>query len=300
MRTWSIGRALAVLGTSSWLAAQNVGIGTSTPQARLHIQGAEPQLRIQGTGARTVVEFWRDGLPTFDWNMGTDDNAVGRPILWFDDGMSYRMVLEKGTGNVGIGTSTPTERLHVEGNLRLEGAFMPGNDAGTAGQVLVSQGAGTAPTWAFAWSTTVPPGVIVMYSGPWHFDATGLGTGPLTGWALCNGNNGTPNLLDRFVMGTISSADLNTTGGTNSYTLTVAQLPPHTHGVRAIFHGQDNEGDDNCGTGYAEQRVFYGDDNIWPSCADPARVTYPTDPTGSGAPIDNRPAFIRLAFIMKL
>jgi microcystin-dependent protein len=101
-------------------------------------------------------------------------------------------------------------------------------------------------------------------------------------------------------MGTISSADLNTTGGTNSYTLTVAQLPPHTHGVRAIFHGQDPEGSDNCGTGVNEGRVFYGDDNIWPNCANPARVTFPTDPTGSGDPIDNRPAFIRLAFIMKL
>lgn len=50
--------------------------------------------------------------------------------------------------NVGIGTATPTERLHVQGNLRLEGAFMPGNNPGTLGQILLSQGAGVPPIWA--------------------------------------------------------------------------------------------------------------------------------------------------------
>ncbi len=49
--------------------------------------------------------------------------------------------------NVGIGVALPTERLHVAGNLRLEGAFMPANNAGVAGQVLVSQGPGNPPTW---------------------------------------------------------------------------------------------------------------------------------------------------------
>lgn len=50
-------------------------------------------------------------------------------------------------GNVGIGTTAPTERLHVAGNLRLDNAFMPGNDAGTAGSLLRSAGAGNAPVW---------------------------------------------------------------------------------------------------------------------------------------------------------
>jgi len=50
--------------------------------------------------------------------------------------------------NVGIGTSTPTERLHVAGNLRLDNAFMPGNNAGMSGQILRSAGAGVPPYWA--------------------------------------------------------------------------------------------------------------------------------------------------------
>jgi len=50
-------------------------------------------------------------------------------------------------GNVGIGTGAPSERLDVQGNVRFSGALMPGGNPGTSGQVLVSQGAGTAPVW---------------------------------------------------------------------------------------------------------------------------------------------------------
>lgn len=51
------------------------------------------------------------------------------------------------TGNVGIGTATPTERLQVEGAIRFSGALMPNNAAGLAGQLLRSQGPGLPPTW---------------------------------------------------------------------------------------------------------------------------------------------------------
>jgi hypothetical protein len=61
-----------------------------------------------------------------------------------------------GTGNVGIGKTNPSQKLDVNGNLNLSGAFMPGNTAGTAGYFLVSSGAGVAPTWfdasGYAWT----------------------------------------------------------------------------------------------------------------------------------------------------
>jgi len=43
--------------------------------------------------------------------------------------------------NVGIGTNAPTQRSHVAGNLRSDSAFMPGNQAGAVGNILLSQGA---------------------------------------------------------------------------------------------------------------------------------------------------------------
>ena len=50
-------------------------------------------------------------------------------------------------GDVGIGTAADaTEKLQVTGNMRLDGAFMPANNAGTVDHALLS--AGASPTWA--------------------------------------------------------------------------------------------------------------------------------------------------------
>lgn len=51
------------------------------------------------------------------------------------------------TQNVGIGIAAPAQKLHVNGHLRFDGALMPNGNAGTTGQVLISQGAGVAPIW---------------------------------------------------------------------------------------------------------------------------------------------------------
>ena len=51
-----------------------------------------------------------------------------------------------------------------------------------------------------------------------------------SGWVLCNGSNGTPDLRNRFVVGGGSSYSVGAQGGSSSVTLSTAQLPSHTHG----------------------------------------------------------------------
>ena len=64
--------------------------------------------------------------------------------------------------------------------------------------------------------TPTPAGVIVMWSGS-------IGSIP-AGWVLCNGNNGTPDLRNRFVVGAGSTYAVDATGGSAD-----AIVVSHTH-----------------------------------------------------------------------
>lgn len=50
-----------------------------------------------------------------------------------------------------------------------------------------------------------------------------------TGWQLCNGQNGTPNLSEQFIVGAGNLYAVGATGGTLITTLTAANLPAHNH-----------------------------------------------------------------------
>jgi hypothetical protein len=99
------------------------------------------------------------------YSTGTDfvigNATAARPLRFFTGGTANtneRMRID-GTGRVGIGNTSPTQALDVTGNVQFSGALMPNNNAGTAGYVLQSNGAGVAPTWVAAasgsnWSLT--------------------------------------------------------------------------------------------------------------------------------------------------
>lgn len=88
-------------------------------------------------------------------------------------------------------------------------------------------------------ATQLPRGIITMWSGATNAVPSG--------WALCDGNNGTPNLKDRFIVGAGQSYDVGNTGGNWTQTPSVwtnaagtgiqvagtaintSQMPWHTH-----------------------------------------------------------------------
>lgn len=69
---------------------------------------------------------------------------------------------------------------------------------------------------------------------------TGKGSGIWEEWALCDGQIhgtiGTPNLIDRFIVGAGGAYDVADTGGQDTVALTIAELPIHSHSVTDPGH----------------------------------------------------------------
>lgn len=118
----------------------------------------------------------------------------------------------------------------------------------------------------------VPVGTIVLWSG--------TTSNIPTGWALCNGSNGTPDLRDRFIVGAGSSYSVGATGGEATHTLTIEEMPSHRHkvGAKALNTARGTGGYINL----VEPSANY------------------TDYTGGGQAHENRPPYYALAYIMKL
>ena len=80
-------------------------------------------------------------------------------------------------------------------------------------------------TCAFVLANSVPSGIISLWSGT-------IATIP-TGWYLCNGSNGTPDLRGQFLVGAGGSYAVGAQGGNNTVQLDPTQLPSHNQIGRA-------------------------------------------------------------------
>lgn len=113
------------------------------------------------------------GFYNTDVDGGNNDSDIGTGDTYFSieanvtDATAKNLVMQaRTTGNVGIGVATPTEKLHVTNNVRIEGLSGVGNRLvqsnatgvlsniadGTAGQVLTTNGAGVL-SWGNAATT---------------------------------------------------------------------------------------------------------------------------------------------------
>lgn len=121
-------------GSDLYRTGGNIGIGTANPSVKLDVAG---QVKISGgtPGLGKVLTSDAAGLATWQ-TLATG----GGSTLWTESGSNvYRT-----SGNIGIGTSNPSVKLDVAGQVKISGGI-PG-----LGKVLTSDAAGLASWQTFA------------------------------------------------------------------------------------------------------------------------------------------------------
>jgi microcystin-dependent protein len=104
-----------------------------------------------------------------------------------------------------------------------------------------------------------------------------------TGWALCNGSNGTPNLSGRFILGISGAHPIGQIGGEESHRLTIAEMPSHNHNVNMGLYPEQVPND------------IY-DWNFMPS----PYISTSTNFVGGDQPHNIMPPYYVLAYIMRI
>lgn len=203
---------------------------------------------------------------------------------------------------VGIGTIPEKAPITVDGNSENTGNLIVDGNLKVNGRIADSIG------------MTVPPGGIIM----WYGDEGEIPDG----WALCNGEQGTPDLRGRFVLGAGSPYPSKDTGGHDLIRLSEDQLPKHDHNVR-LGDGEEKDPEPKDGTHKHRLKVDTGDGGDYGGGYNMIKVigydTYTAnhkalvdtdesahthkvyqDKVGKNKAIDIRPKFYSLCYIMKL
>jgi hypothetical protein len=147
---------------------------------------------------------------------------------------------------------------------------------------------------AAAVASAFPSGGIIIWSGS-------VASVP-SGWYLCNGSNGTPDLRDRFVVGAGSTYTVADTGGSanaivvsHSHTATSTVTDPgHSHGTSIYYNASGGS------NGPEASSVFDNTTEIVSATQTTGiTVTTTTASAGSSGTNANLPPYYALAYIMK-
>ncbi len=204
---------------------------------------------------------------------------TGGTAFWSD---TYTVTLLNGQFSVTLGSDANPLSSQLS---QLNGVTYVGVQVGTDPEMTPRQKFTSVP-YAL---NGIPRGGIIMWSGS---------TSNIpSGWALCDGTNGTPDLRDRFIVGAGSSYTVGAAGGEATHTLSWEERPVHNH-----IEGS--------GVSHDNLRSTTGEVDIEPpiwvawmySTTDVGHAyTYSSGGyAGVTQPHENRPPYYALAYIMKL
>lgn len=135
------------------------------------------------------------------------------------------------------------------------------------------------------------------------------------GWAICDGQNGTPNLIDKFIK---SGMSIGIEGGSNEITITEENLPSHNHSAEVTSNEEFNKlnlshnhkvntGIKTSSSGEMVPIKFNSDIEEYQTLDEKLEAEISGDSikvsignTGEGKPINIEPQYYTMIFIMKL
>jgi microcystin-dependent protein len=201
----------------------------------------------------------------------------------------------------------------ADGHIRLVKSALKATFPNITGPVTATQDSLNSP---------LPSGGIILWSGA-------IAAIP-SGWLLCDGGSGTPDLRDRFVVGAGLGYAVGDTGGSATVVLETANLPSHSHtfsgstvSAGAHTHTITDPGHSHAlsawftpaspgsgGGGDAGQRLSglgsYGTNTVITGIsvnsagAHTHTITGTVGTEGAGTAHENRPPYYALAYIMKI
>lgn len=246
--------------------------GQSTPTANIPMNG----FKLTGLGNATAAN---DAI-RYNGALGTPSSGVATNLTGLPLSSGVTGTLPVANGGTGASTLSANNVLLGNGTSALQ-VIAPG----TSGNVLLSNGT----TWASAAAPIqMPSGCILLWSGS-------VASIP-SGWVLCNGASGTPNLMDNFIVGAGSSYAVGATGGSanavtvsHTHTATVTD-PGHLHSLPSVWDGAGSStnatGGSSGGSSIATGSTVTG-------------VTVANSTTGVSGANANLPPYYALCYIMK-
>ena len=147
---------LSVYNNSYWNRSNNklynvnltdsVGVGTSNPVSNFHINGSPTLGQIiispneSGSGDDAQIMLAEDNDATYGMTLNYDggDNNLYISGKSMNNTYGPHLTIERNSGDIGMGTTSPTSTLHINGDFRLEDGTQAAN------RVLVSDANGNA------------------------------------------------------------------------------------------------------------------------------------------------------------